>query len=217
MKQFPGLHLKVPSAETPGWARAETAAEAVARSRGSFRDMAQRRVNGDEAFIETLMRQGGINKDEAQRVFEIYQAQKFVKRDAGDGRWSVKHGGFLDRAVVRRTLGSVVAEPDEPEVEVLDVGDTIISQLGGMGRLRAMLGARDFVKSENSITFKWPNKDLSRGNTLKITLDPSDTYTMEFSAVRGGNSKLVKTFTNIYADQLTSIFRDWTGWALVIR
>ena len=77
-----------------------------------------------------------------------------------------------------------------------------------------MLSARDFAKSENSLTFKWPNKDLLRGNTLKITLDPSDTYTMQFYAVRGGQSKLVKEFTDVYADQLTTIFRDWTGWAM---
>ena len=191
--------------------RPPMAEEAVAIVRPSLRDIAQRQVDGDQNFVDVLMQLGGISKEEAQRVFETYKANGFVKRDAGSGRWSVKHGAHLDRDAIRRALGSVAEESEEPEQ---DVASIILEQLGGMGRLRAMLSARDFAKSENSLTFKWPNKDLLRGNTLKITLDPSDTYTMQFYAVRGGQSKLVKEFTDVYADQLTTIFRDWTGWAM---
>lgn len=95
-----------------------------------------------------------------------------------------------------------------------DVGDTIAKQMGGMNRLVAMLGASQFVKDGKSLQFKWPAKQRSRGNVVKITLRPDDTYDMEFFNVSMKGKKSVKKFEGVYADKLAEIFEKHTGWYL---
>lgn len=90
------------------------------------------------------------------------------------------------------------------------VGDTIAQQMGGAGRLRAMLGAKDIIGLENGLRFRWPNKERSRGNLVRITLRPDDTYDMEFF----NGTKPVKKYEGVYADQLVSTFESQTGWYL---
>lgn len=94
----------------------------------------------------------------------------------------------------------------------LTVANTIISQLGtSTGRLAAMLGARSFVGSADSVQFKFAAKARNGANTVRIVLDPSDTYTVEFWTVRG--AKMVKRaeFSNVYADGLRALFESETG------
>jgi hypothetical protein len=92
-----------------------------------------------------------------------------------------------------------------------DVGHTIFQQMGGAGRLRAMIGAKDFGVGENVAQFKWAAKARNGANSIRIVLDPSDTYTMEFYKIRAGNAKLVKSFSDVYADSLKRIFESETG------
>jgi hypothetical protein len=70
------------------------------------------------------------------------------------------------------------------------------------------------VALPNGLSIKWPNKERSKGNYVEITLRPDDTYDMEFFNVTGAKKKSTKKYEMIYADQLTGLFRDWTGWAL---
>ena len=60
------------------------------------------------------------------------------------------------------------------------VANTILSQIGGTGRLVAMTGAKHFTYSDNSLSFQF--KGSRKTNALRITLDPSDTYTSSTSA-----------------------------------
>lgn len=94
------------------------------------------------------------------------------------------------------------------------VGSVILQQLGGAGRVQAMLGAKNISLSDNGVSFRWPNKERSKGNAVRITLDPSDTYTMEFLNISGSNVKTVKKYTDVYNDQLVDIFEKQTGWYL---
>lgn len=95
-----------------------------------------------------------------------------------------------------------------------DVSMTIAGQMGGLGRLKAMLGARNFVKMPNGLQFQWPNKQRSRGNVVKITLNGKDLYDMEFLNASTKGAKSVKVYKDIYADQLGDIFEKQTGWYL---
>lgn len=93
-----------------------------------------------------------------------------------------------------------------------EVATTILNQMGGMRRLKMMIGAKNFEVVSNGVLFSWPSKQPSTGNRVRITLDPSDTYTVEFSTVRGvALAKAVKKYTDIYNDSLVDIFERQTG------
>lgn len=91
-----------------------------------------------------------------------------------------------------------------------EVGEVIAEQMGGPGRLRLMLGAKQVVLIPNGLKIAWPNKDRTKGNIVIITLRPDDTYDMEFF----NKLKSVKKFEGVYADALVRTFESHTGWAL---
>lgn len=97
-----------------------------------------------------------------------------------------------------------------------NVADTIAKQLGGVGRIKMMLGGSVMATQNGGLGIKWPSKQRAKaGNYVEITLDVgSDTYNMEFFNVSAKGNKSLKKYTMIYADQMKSIFRDQTGLAL---
>lgn len=92
------------------------------------------------------------------------------------------------------------------------IAETTLAQLGGHGRLRAMIGAEMFTHDEHG-TLRFRFKGYRKANTLEVTLDPTDTYTMRFLKVTnyGLNAKEVKTYDGVYCDQLKEIFERETG------
>jgi len=94
------------------------------------------------------------------------------------------------------------------------VADTIAKQMGGLGRLRAMLGAHSFATNGSDFSFVFPNKQRSKGNSVKITLGGDDLYTMEFFNVSVKGAKRVARFDGLFFDQLIETFERQTGWAL---
>ena len=95
--------------------------------------------------------------------------------------------------------------------EETQVAETIIAQLGGFGRLKAMVGAFNFAKAENYVVFRF--KGSRKFNMLKVTLDLDDTYTVEFIKYSPSKSTAttVKKCSMIYCDMLVSLFEDTTG------
>ncbi len=91
------------------------------------------------------------------------------------------------------------------------VAQTILDQLGGTGRLSAMLGAKNFIDYGDGVGFKFPNKGRGKPNHIKIVLAPDDTYTVTFSRIHGYNFKTLKAFDGIYADGLRSLIERQTG------
>jgi hypothetical protein len=88
---------------------------------------------------------------------------------------------------------------------------TILQQLGG-SRFIAMTGARSFVGSQTGLTFKLPARFARGGiNVVRIALDPSDTYTVEFGKLWGLDYRTIKTLDGVYAEDLQDIFTDATG------
>lgn len=70
----------------------------------SFKNMAQRRVNAENTFIECVMASvPEITKDDAAAILGFYIDHKMVKYDA-IGRYTVKHGGLWEARVLRDVL-----------------------------------------------------------------------------------------------------------------
>lgn len=61
-----------------------------------------RAANGLDAFAADLCEIAGITDEQARRVSAYYRKHKMAKLDRGIGRVIVKHGAFLDRAVILR-------------------------------------------------------------------------------------------------------------------
>jgi hypothetical protein len=94
-----------------------------------------------------------------------------------------------------------------------EVGRIILDQMGGPGRLKAMLGAT-MTLIPHGVMIKWPNPQRNRGNLVEITLQPSDTYEMTFYNAIRGSKKVVKKYDDVYFDQLIDLFEKQTGWYL---
>lgn len=87
----------------------------------------------------------------------------------------------------------------------------IAQQIGGgafymMGTQRRLAG-----DNGNSLTFNV--RGTKRCKWIKITLDPSDTYSVKAFRVKRGKEEMILTgqAVNIYSDQLSEIIRDLTG------
>ncbi|WP_013335116.1 hypothetical protein [Gloeothece verrucosa] len=91
----------------------------------------------------------------------------------------------------------------------------LLDQLGGYPRLKAFIGAYDFVSSEQTLTFKF--KGSSRFNCCTISLNSLDLYDLSFQKItrRNGIPELVESATvqvkNVYCDQLVPTFTQQTG------
>lgn len=114
--------------------------------------------------------------------------------------------------VVRAKIPAVFPRggPAGRQAAASSVAATILEQLGGTGKLSAMIGARNFVDHGDGVSFKWP----ARGNApnyCHVELDPSDTYAIAFYRIRGNEPVLLKEFNDIYADQLVQLFERTTG------
>jgi hypothetical protein len=115
---------------------------------------------------------------------------------------------------LRTTLKLIAGRPrPSTTMSNLDVAKIILEQLGG-GRFIAMTGARNFVGDATSLTFRLP-KAKDGINAVKITLDPSDTYTVRFFRVGDRRTNYAITdksvHEDIYADSLQELFTRKTG------
>lgn len=100
-------------------------------------------------------------------------------------------------------------EPDQ-------IAYTIAQQIGGFNRLKLMVGAYNFSRDKDgTLTFMF--KMFPKANTLRIKLEPDDTYTMTFikATLRKG-VKEVQSFPGVYCDDLARIFMEFTGLELRI-
>ena len=106
----------------------------------------------------------------------------------------------------------------------LEVANIIASQMGGTGSLVMMLGAKHFMACDDklgafSFHFGKGGEDKSGKpvNYCKITLDPSDTYTMTFGYIRGTNYTVRAEVEGIYNDGLMDTFESNTGMFLTFK
>ena len=93
----------------------------------------------------------------------------------------------------------------------MEVGREILRQLGG-ARFVAMTGAKNFLYTDNSISFRI-GKNAKRVNYVKIELTHRDDYTMTFGNIRGLNYTVKAERDVIFADSLRAVFEAETGMA----
>ena len=85
------------------------------------------------------------------------------------------------------------------------VANIILRQLGGAGRVRAMLGVKSFVAEENGLSFRFPNPRRSLANHIRITLNGLDLYDIEFSRIVKYDTKILSTKKDIYAESMKEV------------
>lgn len=100
------------------------------------------------------------------------------------------------------------------EASLNPVGKTILDQMGGYGRLKMMIGLNQIINLPQGVGFKWPNKQISKGNYVEIILTPADLYNMTFYNVSMRGKRKVKEYRGIYNDMLVDLFEKQTGWYL---
>ena len=92
------------------------------------------------------------------------------------------------------------------------IAKTILKQLGGSGRLSAMLGAKHFIDHGNGLSFQFPNPKRNRGNYFKVILDEGqDLYDLEIGKASRANYKKLKDWKGVQASELKRIFEGFTG------
>lgn len=93
------------------------------------------------------------------------------------------------------------------------VATTILEQMGG-NRFVVMTGARNMLASDNALSFRLPGGGgFTRGgiNFVRVTLEPDDTYTMEFGRVYGTKYTKINEYRDVYNADLRRVFTSETG------
>ena len=99
-----------------------------------------------------------------------------------------------------------------------EIAKTIGAQLGGIGKLRMMTGAKKFsvLPAQGDylggldIQFPLP-QHKGAVNYFKVLLAGNDTYTVEVGVERGGTRNVKDTVDNVYAEDLVDLFEKLTG------
>lgn len=88
------------------------------------------------------------------------------------------------------------------------IANEILAQLGN--RAMVMMGARDVVAGASFVQFRIA-ANAKRINKIKIELDASDTYTIEFWNIRGMNAKKIAERSDVYVDAMHKVIEHETG------
>lgn len=92
------------------------------------------------------------------------------------------------------------------------IAETTLQQLGGSGKLSAMIGAKNFTHDKNG-ALQFHFKMCKKANIVKIELNGMDLYNITFYKYnsRTFDCKEVKTLTDTYAEDLKSHIEEFTG------
>lgn len=97
--------------------------------------------------------------------------------------------------------------------EKLRIANTILKQMGGGGRLRAMIGMHSQVALDSGLQFSF--KGCRAYNKCRVTYNyGSDTYTFAlYQLSRKYPGKVNREFVleDVYCDMLVDLFQDETG------
>lgn len=99
----------------------------------------------------------------------------------------------------------------------VEVAQTIMAQIGrgNVNALKVMTGAKNFMSHNEecgALSFRIPMKTRNGANYMKVTLNASDTYTVEFGRVWGHKYvQLAGGASDVYAEDLAGLFERETG------
>lgn len=94
----------------------------------------------------------------------------------------------------------------------LEVAQTILDQIGS--RAFYMMGTRHKLGGENFLSFDI--RGCSKFNKIQVTLEPLDTYKVEFFKFRAFERIRYQSFEGVYADDLHRLIESTTGLALTL-
>jgi len=97
------------------------------------------------------------------------------------------------------------------EGEKIMNAEITIQQLGGFGKLQAMVGANNFVQSKEEAWVSFKFKGSKVANYIKIHLNGNDLYDIEFGKIWGHKYKVVEKLDDVYFDSLVELFEKTTG------
>ena len=83
----------------------------------------------------------------------------------------------------------------------------------GVGRLKAMIGAKNFAQSgaDNYVQFQFMRGAKNKANRIQIKLNSMDLYDVRFFNIRKCEVIERGTFNDVYGEDLKSIFEDATS------
>jgi len=91
-----------------------------------------------------------------------------------------------------------------------DIATIIIQQLGGYGKLKAMINARNMAYDDNSLSFRFSG--YRKAVFCRITLTSLDLYHMRlFKVDKYGTIKTAFELGGMYNDMLIPVFESATG------
>ena len=180
------------------------------------------KLHHDTNVVVECVRQCGTTGDRARigpidgTIAIVVRLARYVQQYSGMATHTKKNSGNARMAGVVQRGGSTpsVAATDTDTKEGIMIAQTIVEQLGGIGKLRAMVSAHTLIDHGDALSFKF--KGSSAANYCKITLDPSDTYTVEFGRIRGLDYYPDAPIPGVYADQLVRLFTATTGLDLTL-
>ena len=99
--------------------------------------------------------------------------------------------------------------------EQKQIANTIIMQMGGQGKLRAMVGANNFgfEQTDEGVAMSFHFKGSRKHNICKVILNGDDTYTFKLYKLNRRTYTLKDTYqlTGVYWDMLKPVFEQQTG------
>lgn len=98
-----------------------------------------------------------------------------------------------------------------------EVAHEILNQLGGAGRLRAMISAHNFISHQDKmggLSFRF--KGSTKANYCKIILNGNDYYDIELGKVHGLRYTVQDKSEDMDSDQMYEHFQKFTGLTLTL-
>ena len=154
---------------------------------------------------------GNITKDELHEHFDLDNDGRVTLGEYAEHiKYHCDNPETLDEELEQSEYekGFLYAKGGSTKSSNTEVAETIIKQLGGIGKLKAFTGANSFGTNGKNVTFRIKNRKV---NAITINLNGKDLYDIKFFRIRGADMKLIKEYNDIYNDQLIPIFEENTG------
>lgn len=97
----------------------------------------------------------------------------------------------------------------------MEVATQILNQLGG-NKFIVMTGSKNFIGSKNGLTFKVGSGTKNKTTHVEIKLNGSDLYDVRFLKCSIKEIKVISEHSDIYFDELQSLFTEQTGFYTTI-
>ncbi|KWK69107.1 hypothetical protein WT82_15040 [Burkholderia stagnalis] len=68
------------------------------------KQIAQRIVNAEENFIETVQAITGCSREEGEKALNTMRKLRVIKLDVAGGRYMAKHGAFMEADALRNAI-----------------------------------------------------------------------------------------------------------------